>query len=115
MSERRLKASPLRDLAQMLHSFAYSSQFATGADPSAAAPARLWHRLVGEEFVAAYLEQCAGFAALPTSLEGFDTLLSAFEVSQVLRQLRWEMVNRPGWTPIALQGALHYLCLETDG
>ena len=109
MSERRLKASPLRDIAEMLRSLDYAAQTATEADPSLAKQATYWRRVLGEEFVHAYLENCAGFAALPTSTEGIDTLLAAFEATRALRQLRWELINRPDWVPIALPGALSHL------
>lgn len=109
MSQRRLKASPLRDVAQMLRSFDYVGQSIASTEPGETGRATLWHRLLGEEFVQAYMDQCEGFAALPTSMEGVDTLLTAFEVAQSVRQLRWEMVNRPEWAPVALRGALYYL------
>jgi maltose alpha-D-glucosyltransferase/alpha-amylase len=108
MSERRLKASPLRDIAEMLRSFDYLSLAAARDHEGAATPdhAGYWYRCVGERFVAVYQEASAGFPALPTSTEDIEALLAGFELTKALREVHWELVNRPDWIPIALPGVL---------
>jgi maltose alpha-D-glucosyltransferase/alpha-amylase len=106
MSERRLKSSPLRDVAEMLRSLDYVSLAAArahGAD-NAYAHAGWWYRSIGEAYVAAYLDAAAGFPALPSTNEGIDALLGAYELTKALREVQWEIVNRPDWIPIALAG-----------
>jgi maltose alpha-D-glucosyltransferase/alpha-amylase len=111
MSERRLKASPLRDIAEMLRSFDYVS-LAAAADhdaTTAADHAYYWYRCVGERFVGTYQEACAGFPALPTAIEDVEALIAGFEMTKALREVHWELVNRPDWIPIALPGVLRRL------
>jgi len=108
MSERRLKAPPLRDVAEMLRSLDYVSLVAAQNHPSpdAAEHAEYWYRRLGEMFVASYLEASEGSPALPTEPEGIDAALAAFELTKALREVHWELLNRVDWIPIALQGAL---------
>jgi maltose alpha-D-glucosyltransferase/alpha-amylase len=111
MSERRLKQSPLRDVAEMLRSLDYASLIAARDHDGEAAlrHAAYWHRRVGEEFVTTYLEASAGSAALPTQLDAVDALLAAFGLTKVLREVHWELINRPDWISIALRGALRWV------
>jgi trehalose synthase-fused probable maltokinase len=108
MDVRRLKASPLRDVAEMLRSFDYVSVAAAWprGDQAAMAHAAAWHRTIGEAYVAAYLHASEGAPALPSSLEGVDALLRAYELTKGLREIHWEMRNRHDWLPIALAGAM---------
>jgi maltose alpha-D-glucosyltransferase/alpha-amylase len=108
IGERRLKASPLRDIAEMLRSFEYVAG-ATANDHSAAGVqdhALYWYRAVGRRFIHAYLEASAGASSLPTAAEDIESLLAAFEMTKALREVHWEIIHRPEWLPIALAGAL---------
>jgi len=111
VSERRLKAPPLRDVAEMLRSFDYVSLIATGMveDANAIAHAEYWYRQLGMRFVGAYLEESAGSPALPSEPQGIDVFLSVFELNKALREVNWEIVNRRDWLPVALHGALRIL------
>jgi maltose alpha-D-glucosyltransferase/alpha-amylase len=111
MSERRLKASPLRDIAQMLRSLDYVSLSTALSHPSPTAgeQANYWYRCVGERFFTAYYETLAGSPALPTSIEDIDALLRSYELARALREVHWEMVNRPDWIEVALPGVLRYI------
>jgi len=109
LAERRLKHSPLRDVAGMLRSFAYAAAFAlrdagSGVGPAAAARADAWERHAREAFLEAYL---AGSAApyLPPSRAGAAALLALFELEKLVYEVRYELRNRPDWAAIPL-GAL---------
>lgn len=106
MNVRRLKASPLRDVAEMLRSLDYVS-VATALrreNETALNHAGWWYRTVGETFVSAYLGASEGAPAIPTSEEGIDALLGAYELTKALREVHWELVNRQDWLPVALAG-----------
>jgi trehalose synthase-fused probable maltokinase len=111
MSERRLKAPPLRDVAEMIRSLGYAAQVAAHRSgmPEATAHAEHWYRLLGERFVSSYLEASAGSPALPTDPESIDALLTSFELTKALREVHWELLNRPDWLPVALHGALRLI------
>ncbi len=108
MSERRLKASPLRDVAEMIRSIDYVALAAAHRHPakSATLHAEHWYRRLGQRFVTSYLEAASGFPALPAESEGVDALLAGFELVKSLREVHWELLNRPEWLAIALRGTL---------
>ena len=109
MSERRLKAPPLRDVAEMLRSLHYASLAAAGSVDESFAHAERWYRMVGERFVQTYVEATAGSALLPTEAASIDALLAAFELSKAMREVSWELLNRPAWITAALRGALRMI------
>jgi maltose alpha-D-glucosyltransferase/alpha-amylase len=111
ISERRLKAPPLKDVAEIIRSFHYASLDAarsSGRD-NAVGHAERWYRMLGEQFVGSYVEAATGSPVLPTEDEGINALLDAFELSKALREVEWELVHRPDWIPIALRGALRLI------
>jgi maltose alpha-D-glucosyltransferase/alpha-amylase len=110
--ERRIKHSPLRDLAGMLRSFNYARWTALRTavrgheDDERLAPlAREWEARVRREFLAAYDEGARGNESLPVLAE-VHGLLEMFELEKALYELRYELANRPGWAAIPLQGIL---------
>ena len=111
MTVRRLKASPLRDIAQMLRSLDYVSLSTALKHPSTTASeqANYWYRCVGERFFTAYYETLAGSPALPPSIEDIDALLRSYELARALREVHWELVNRVDWLEVALPGILRYI------
>jgi trehalose synthase-fused probable maltokinase len=111
ISERRLKAPPLRDVAEMIRSFHYAALAAARSSgrPDAVAHAERWYRMLGERFVGAYVEAATGSPVLPTEDESIEALLVAFELSKALREVEWELVQRPEMVWIALRGALRLI------
>jgi maltose alpha-D-glucosyltransferase/alpha-amylase len=121
LAERRLKHSPLRDVAGMLRSFAYAAAFAVreagaaGAAPAAAAArADAWERAARDAFLGAYFGgggagaaagAATGPAYLPPTPAGADALLALFELEKLVYEVRYELQNRPDWAGIPL-GAL---------
>ena len=101
LPERRRKRSPLRDVAGMLRSFAYAASAAE--IQRGVTPPDGWEERARAEFVAGYKETVER-SLLPASDEGFDKLLSVFELEKAVYELRYEMNNRPDWIGIPVAG-----------
>ncbi|MGB9359494.1 MAG: maltose alpha-D-glucosyltransferase [Acidimicrobiia bacterium] len=105
LSERRLRGSPLRDVAQMVRSFDYVAlSSALDATPRQRLWAAWWSRQVGSEFVRSYLDEMEDSPLLPDSTQAIDHLLDAFALSRALRELHWELVTRADWVRVPLAG-----------
>jgi maltokinase len=109
LPERRLKRSPLRDVAGMLRSFSYAtagSRLLRGRD----APAD-WEDRARERFLAGY-HGTMDRNLLPPGQQATDQLLSVFELEKAVYELRYELNNRPDWVSIPVAGILRLL--ESD-
>jgi trehalose synthase-fused probable maltokinase len=95
LSERRVKRSPLRDVAGMLRSFAYVSHVA-GCDESVQERAR-------ELFLEGYLGIVEGTGILPQSYQ-VERLIGIFELEKAVYELRYELFHRPDWVHIPVAG-----------
>ncbi len=126
LSERRIKRSPLRDVAGMLRSFDYAahSELArqvggglVGAEDAAVltAWARWWQRWVSAAFLGAYLaapeaaDDGAAPRLLPADPADLALLLDVYLLDKAIYELRYELNNRPEWVPIPLTGILQLL------
>jgi maltose alpha-D-glucosyltransferase/alpha-amylase len=114
LSERRLKRSPLRDVAGMVRSFHYAvysalaGERSRGLDVAALeGPARAWNTWIASRFVRAYLE-AAGDLAPKTRAEQ-QLLLDVFMLDKALYELRYELGNRPDWVGVPLRGIVDLL------
>jgi maltose alpha-D-glucosyltransferase/alpha-amylase len=114
IAERRVKLSPMKDVAGMVRSLsyaAYSGLIAHTArrteDWSSLEPwARLWERSMGAEFLRAYRHTASDARFLPSSDDGFRRLLAVFLLDKALYELSYELNNRPTWVRIPLLGIL---------
>jgi maltose alpha-D-glucosyltransferase/alpha-amylase len=115
LSERRLKRSPLRDVAGMLRSFqyaAYARLFEESASGIIPAPelavfeswALYWERWVSAAFLGSYLERAATASFVPVQRSELITLLDAYSLEKAIYELAYELNNRPGWVRIPLAG-----------
>jgi maltose alpha-D-glucosyltransferase/alpha-amylase len=107
VSERRIKRSPLRDVAGMLRSFeraaftALSDRSSGGGvhrleDLALLRPrALLWTRWAAAVFLEEYLRAAAGAVFLPATAEETTTLLRCFLVDQTAAELASELERRP--------------------
>jgi maltose alpha-D-glucosyltransferase/alpha-amylase len=120
VSERRIKASPLRDVAGMIRSLHYVSQAAIlGDSPNVladrAAPytahewADFWYAWSSATYLQAYLQATGGAQFLPADRQQLQTLLESYLLEKALYELRYELNNRPHWVRIPLEGVLHLL------
>ena len=118
LSERRLKGSPLRDVAGMLRSFHYAAYAAllgkvAGVRPedfSSLEPwARFWYVWVSVAFLKAYLSAAGQAPFLPSSREELRMLLEAHLLEKAVYEIGYELNNRPDWVKIPLRGILDLL------
>jgi maltose alpha-D-glucosyltransferase/alpha-amylase len=119
VSERRIKASPLRDVAGLLRSLHYVSHAAArGKTPAlfvenAAIPretwAAFWYAWSAAQFLQSYLTHATPGGFLPVNPCQVQTLLNAYLLEKALYELRYEMNNRPDWVNIPLEGILQLL------
>ncbi len=120
LSERRMKRSPLRDIAGMIQSFYYVSQVAlrnqieTGlVRPENRATMHLWARFFDAWVSVAFLKQYVVTAAdapfLPKSYQEMQVLLDAFLLEKAVYELGYELSNRPDWVEIPLQRVVELL------
>jgi maltose alpha-D-glucosyltransferase / alpha-amylase len=113
VAERRVKHSPLRDVAGMLRSFAYAHQTAvqrctieSTEDCARWEPHLLqWERETRAAYLAAY-DETARQAGLYESFDAAGPLLELFEIEKALYELRYELRNRPEWASIPLTALL---------
>jgi len=116
LSERRLKRSPLRDVAGMLRSFHYAAHYAiitqalrTEDLQAMEVWADFWHTWVSAVYLKAYLEVAAPAGFLPRDEGELQTLLDAYCLEKAVYELGYELNNRPDWVKIPLQGILQFL------
>jgi maltose alpha-D-glucosyltransferase / alpha-amylase len=122
LSERRIKRSPLRDVAGMLRSFhyaAYTALFAEEAEgvyashPEALAAlepwARFWYHWVAATFLQTYREVASQASFLPRAREELQILLDAYLLEKAVYELGYELNNRPDWVRVPLRGILQLL------
>jgi maltose alpha-D-glucosyltransferase / alpha-amylase len=114
LPERRIKHSPLTDVAGMLRSFAYARRAATLRNPQAAAQnGRLepflekWEQETRQTFVTAY-DEVARANGLYQSLQEVQPLLQLFEIEKALYEVRYELGNRPDWASIPLRSLIAF-------
>lgn len=120
IAERRLKRSPLVDVAGMLRSFDYASWYwlvkaATEGNlrvedvPAARPWARLWSRVTGRVFLSAYLPSMQNAGLLPSDEEQIRDLLHILLLEKSLYELGYEIGHRPEWVGVPLRGIVELL------
>ena len=121
LSQRRIKRSPLRDVAGMVRSFHYAAFTALGRLPEAATRpdglgvlerwVELWYRSVSATFVQAYLDVAGSSPLLPQEDPPLELMLNTFLLAKAVYELRYEANNRPEWIHIPVRGTLDLLRL----
>ncbi len=113
ISERRLKRSPLRDVAGMLRSFHYAAVSALFSGrvrpediPTLGRWVDYWYHWVSVDFLKAYLDAAEDGDFLPPSEAGISALLDLCLIDKAVYELGYELNNRPTWVRIPLQGIL---------
>ncbi len=112
IGERRLKHSPLKDVAGMIRSFHYAASI-TMLKRISARPedeARLscfvepWYRYISGAFLHSYLEKANGASFIPEDREELQTLLQTYLLEKAVYELGYELNNRPDWVQIPIRG-----------
>jgi maltose alpha-D-glucosyltransferase/alpha-amylase len=117
LSQRRIKRSPLRDVAGMIRSFHYAADATlrhhaeTGnlhADQTRALQpwARFWERQVSADFLGAYLTATKGSNLLPKTKAGLAALLEAFLLDQAVIEMSRELQRHSDIIRVPLEGLL---------
>jgi trehalose synthase-fused probable maltokinase len=101
LPERRLKHSPLRDVAGMLRSFTYAVRVAGVEDESVEQRAR-------ESFLDGYFAVVETVDLLPLR-ETTERLLRIYELEKAVYELRYELANRPDWVSVPVGGIVRLL------
>lgn len=114
LGERRLKRSPLVDVAGMLHSFeaaadAASRQLAPADQGRVEAWTRSWVRLVWARYLGGYLDAVRGAPFLPLTSAHGRLLLEVFLLDRALERVRATLVRRPERLMQALRTVLRML------
>lgn len=112
LGERKLKRSPLRDVADMIRSFHYASQNAflkqTLMSPENASFLEpwtdVWYQYVGGTFLMSYLRNVADAHFIPQEKEDISIMLRAYLLERAVCELGYELNNRPEWAIIPLKG-----------
>jgi len=108
LAERRLRSSPLRDVAGMLRSFSLAAHAAGLRHDPAQGMARAladWERDATRHFLDGYVKAAAGLASVPADERELDALLELFLIERAACELRLA-ARRPEGVEIALDGLL---------
>ncbi|HEY3931546.1 MAG TPA: maltose alpha-D-glucosyltransferase [Verrucomicrobiae bacterium] len=120
ISERRLKHSPLQDVAGMIRSFHYAAYAALLKHIERGTPmegqleqmiswTRFWARWVSAIFYKAYLKAASGATFLPPTESDLQMMTEVFLLRKSIYELGYELNNRPDWVRIPLQGILNLM------
>ena len=120
---RRLKYSPLRDVADMIRSFYYAAYGAlyhhTAAHPedrdSLEPYAALWYRSVSRLFLTSYRESMGQTGILPADEAEQRILLRAFLLDKGIAGVVHELKERPDWLAIPVRVAQSMLSESLPG
>ena len=114
LSDRRIKRSPVRDVAGMLRSFHYASyapligevggSVRSGDVKSLEPWADCWNGWVSAAFLQGYLALAKEGAFLPRTREELSILLDTFLLEKAIYELGYELNNRPDWVKLPLLG-----------
>ncbi|MGK7393490.1 MAG: maltose alpha-D-glucosyltransferase [Candidatus Cyclobacteriaceae bacterium M3_2C_046] len=111
-SERRLKRSPLRDVAGMIRSFhyaVYSSLFHYGSLKKENFEClekwgELWYHYMSGFFMKSYMDVINSQNLIPDNVEDLNILLKTFLLEKAVYELNYELNNRPDWVIIPIRG-----------
>jgi len=106
LSERRIKRSPLQDVASMLDSFYYASHGVLYGETPGITPspeqhealeawAKFWYRRVYAAFLGAYLQAPGISELLPADFTQLKTMLQIFLLNSALRKLTYDLTHAP--------------------
>jgi maltose alpha-D-glucosyltransferase/alpha-amylase len=119
LTERRLKRSPLKDVAGMLRSFHYAANAALfGQASTVIRPEDIpqleqwvmyWYQWVSAVFLKSYFEVASRGAFLPRDREELAALLDIYLLEKAIYEVGYELNNRPAWVRVPMQGVLSIL------
>jgi maltose alpha-D-glucosyltransferase/alpha-amylase len=120
LSERRIKRSPLRDIAGMIRSFHYAAYFALLKEASIRSEdipvlepwVDLWYQYISRVFLTSYLDTTRRTTFITGKKDELEIMLKAFLLEKAIYELGYELNNRPEWVIIPLKGIIDLLEIE---
>jgi maltose alpha-D-glucosyltransferase/alpha-amylase len=112
LSIRRLKRSPLTDVAGMVRSIDYSIRLFLTENPQYADLAdwmELWRFQMDDCFMAGYLDHMKDSGFLPANANNVRYMTEALVLDKALYEVEYELGSRPDWVHIPLQGIIDIL------
>ncbi len=117
IGERRLKRSPLRDVAGMIRSFHYptysflfTSNTISPEDRISLRPwADLWYKYVSGVFLNSYLATVGTAPFIPAASDELELMLNAYLLEKAIYEVGYELNNRPEWVVIPVHGITYLL------
>ncbi len=123
LSERRIKRSPLVDVAGMIRSFHHAThstllhQASLGLRPEDVPAlqhwAQFWYVWVSSSFLMSYLNGVEKARLLPDDAEQMRILLDAYILERAIHEIGYALADRPDLLKVALQGILQLIGMET--
>jgi maltose alpha-D-glucosyltransferase / alpha-amylase len=117
LSERRLKRSPIKDVAGMIRSFHYAAYNSVlKHEPLKLEDLQklelwvdLWYKCVGGDFLRSYLNTVKDASFIPKDTKELDVIFNAYLLEKAIYELGYELNNRPDWVTIPMKGIKHLL------
>jgi maltose alpha-D-glucosyltransferase/alpha-amylase len=110
-SERRLKRSPLRDVAGMIRSLHYAAYGSLILDKNKNDDFKKlepfvehWYHYMSGFFMEAYLKSIGNSGLIPSDKNDVAILLQTFLIEKSVYELNYELNNRPSWVVVPLKG-----------
>jgi len=112
-SERRLKKSPLKDVAGMMRSFHYAAfgkillneNYRQRDREILELWAEHWQHYISRFYLAAYMERMEQ----PSWSADHDVLLRTFLIEKAIYEMGYELNGRPDWVSIPLRGLIYHV------
>lgn len=115
-SERRIKRSPLRDVAGIVRSLHYAAHSSMLTDSRAKKEIdqlmpvfEEWHEAARRTFIHAYVSEVQGTGLIPENDKHLDMLITIFTLEKALIELDHELKQRPDWAIVPLNGIAEIL------
>ncbi|MEO5358970.1 MAG: putative maltokinase [Nitrospirota bacterium] len=120
LSERRLKRSPLRDVASMIRSFHYApfsvlskrTVFTQKNIMELMPWADLWYFYISGIFLSSYMDKVKSAEFMSVERAETESLLRIFLLEKAVYELGYELSNRPEWVSVPLKGIASLLHLN---
>ncbi|MFH1379949.1 MAG: maltose alpha-D-glucosyltransferase [bacterium] len=111
LTERKLPASPFKDIAGMIRSFHYAICGTMLLHPSVRQEDKTfleawiepWYQYVTGIYLTSYLQAAGSAPFVPKDNEDLDMLLHIFLIEKAIYELRYEIHNRPSWIGIPIR------------